>query len=162
MKNLELLPLSAEAKKRIATFARMYRQSARIAVEVVSFDGSRLIVRIEQKERINDKVLSKTDLEQRARQMFEGEIPPEWRLTVSAVNFDRTDIDRVDAEWVCAQMDRLGLKQKHLSTYTGIDKSTISTLLSEARPLTKWQRVAFYYLFKGVEFSMFSEPSTEG
>lgn len=59
MKNLDLLPISEESKKRFTTFAGMYRRNAKIAIEIVSFENNRLIVRVEQKEMMNDKHLSK-------------------------------------------------------------------------------------------------------
>ena len=45
MKNLEILPLSAESKKRIEEFARQYQRYAHIAIEIVSYSEGRLIVR---------------------------------------------------------------------------------------------------------------------
>ena len=42
-------------------------------------------------------------------------------------------------------MEKLGLKNKHVSNYTGIDKCTVSTLLSGDKELTKWHKVAMYY-----------------
>lgn len=49
MKNLDLLPLSAEVKKRLEEFAKQYRRMAHIVVEIVSYSDGRLIVRAEQK-----------------------------------------------------------------------------------------------------------------
>lgn len=49
MKNLELLPLPAESKKRIDEFARQYQRMGHISIEVVSYNEGRLIVRAEQK-----------------------------------------------------------------------------------------------------------------
>ena len=57
---------------------------------------------------------------------------------------DHKDIDAINVEWITTNMERFKLKAKHLSTYTGIDKSTLSILLNENRELTKWQKVAFY------------------
>ena len=37
MKNLELLPLPAESKKRIDEFARQYQRMGHISIEVVSY-----------------------------------------------------------------------------------------------------------------------------
>lgn len=156
MKNIELLPLGSEAKKRLNEFALLYKRNARIVIDIVSFDNNRLIVRVEQKEVIEgSKKLSKLELEKRVRDMFSGEIPNEWKLTISAVDFDRKDIDNINAEWVLLQMERFGFKSKHIETYTGIDKSTLSILLNENRELTKWQKVAFYYFFKYNEISEF-------
>lgn len=156
MKNIELLPLSSEAKKRLNEFARQYKAMARIYIDIVSFSDSRLIVRAEQKQLTNGKQLSKKELEKRIRDMFTGEIPSDWKLTISAVDCDRIDIDSVNAEWINTNMKRLNIKAKNIETYTGIDKSTLSILLNGNRDLTKWQKVAFYYFFKYRELSAFA------
>lgn len=75
---------------------------------------------------INDKFLTKKELTERVREVFKREIPEGWKLTVSTVNFDRKDIDGITIDWVKRRMERLGLKDKHLSNYTGIDKCTVS------------------------------------
>ena len=138
MKNLELLPLTSEQKKRIKEFASMYKRMAHIIVEIISFNNNRLIVRVEQKDMVNDKFLTKKELSQRVRDMFEGELPEDCKLTVSAVDYDRKDIDAVDCNWAKQRMAKLGLKNKQLSTCTGIDKCTISSLLSGEKEFTKW------------------------
>ena len=155
MKNLELLPLPAESKKRIDEFARQYQRMGHISIEVVSYNEGRLIVRAEQKDLVNDKFLSKKELTERIRDMFKGEIPDDWKLTVSAVNFDRKDIDGITIDWIKRRMERLGLKSKHLINYTGIDKCTVSSLLSGDKELTKWHKVALYYFFKYYEVANF-------
>lgn len=155
MKNLEILPLSAESKKRIEEFARQYQRYAHIAIEIVSYSEGRLIVRAEQKDLVNDKFLSKKELTERVRDMFKDEIPEDWKLTVSAVNFDRKDIDGITLDWIKKRMERLRLKNKHLSNYTGIDKCTVSSILSGDKELTKWHKVALYYFFKYYEVAGF-------
>ncbi len=150
-----MLPLSIEGKKRLSTFAHQYRRMAHIAIEVVSFDDGRLIVRAEQKDMVNERFLTKKELTQRVRDMFQGEIPSEWKLTVSAVDFDRKDIDAVNVTWIKHRMEKLGLKNKHVSNYTGIDKCTVSSLLSGEKDLTKWHKVAMYYFFKYYEVARF-------
>ena len=145
MKNLDLLPLSAESKKRIDEFAKQYQRYGHISIEVVSYSDSRLIIRAEQKDLVNDKFLTKKELTERVREMFKGEIPDDWKLTVSAVNFDRKDIDGITVDWIKKRMEKLGLKSKHLSNYTGIDKCTVSSLLSGDKELTKWHKVFKYY-----------------
>lgn len=155
MKNLELLPLTAEVKKRLEEFAKQYRRIAHIVIEIVSYSENRLIVRAEQKDLYNDKFLSKKELTERVREMFKGEIPDDWKLTVSAVNFDRRDIDNITVDWIKGRMDKLGLKAKYLSNYTGIDKCTVSSVLSGDKDLTKWHKVAMYYFFKYYEAANF-------
>ena len=142
MKNLELLPIADEAKKRINEFAKLYKRNAHVVVDVVSFEDNRLIVRAEQKDLVNGKLLSKKELTDRVREMLKGELPDDWKLTVSAVDFDRKDIEDVNADWIKRRMEKLGLKNKHLSNYTGIDKCTVSSILSGGKELTKWSKVA--------------------
>ena len=155
MKNLDLLPLTAEVKQQLEEFAKQYRRMAHIVIEIVSYSEGRLIVRAEQKDLVNDKFLSKKELTERVREMFKGEIPDDWKLTVSAVNFDRKDIDNITVAWVKTRMERLGLKAKHLSNYTGIDKCTMSSILSGNKDLTKWHKVGLYYFFKYYEMANF-------
>lgn len=155
MKNIELLPISPDAQKRISEFAAQYRKMSRIYIEVVSFNGQRLIVRAEQKEAVNDKILTKKELTERVREMFMNEVPDDWKLTVSAVNFDRRDIAAVDDEWLRRNMERLNLKAKDIISYTGIDKSTLSLYMSGDRPMSKLAKAAFYYFFKYYEMTNF-------
>jgi len=155
MKNLELLPLSEEKKKRLKTFARMYRQNARIFIEVVSFGDNRLVVRIEQKELVNGKFLNKKELIDRTRDMFKGEIPDDWKLIVSPVDYNPQDIESISANWITRRMNDLGIKAKHICKSTGIDKSTISSMLAGEKELTKWHKTAFYYFFKYYEVAQF-------
>lgn len=149
--DLTLLP---ENRKRISKMIGMYKQNG-IVIDIISFSDNRLIVRVEQKT--SDKVLKKTELIKRVRELFDGELPEHWKLTVSAVDFDRNDIDSVSPERIAAQMARHNLKAKHLCTRTGIDKSTMSLILSGERELTKWHKVAFYYLFKYLEVTEFTK-----
>jgi hypothetical protein len=151
MKNIEILQLSNETKKRLTAFAKMYRQNAHIVIEIVSFKDNRLIVRIEQKDLVNEKFLSKKELVERVHDMFQGEIPETWKLVVSAVDYDRKDINDITVEWIKNRMNKLKLKGKHISVHTGIDKSTISSILHGNKELTKWHKVAFYYFFKYYE-----------
>lgn len=155
MRNLESLHLPAENERRLESESHKLWKTAHIAIEVVSFDDGRLIVRAEQKDMVNKRFLTKKELTQRVRDMFQGEIPSDWKLTVSAVDFDRKDIDAVNVTWIKHRMEKLGLKNKHVSNYTGIDKCTVSSLLSGEKDLTKWHKVAMYYFFKYYEVARF-------
>lgn len=155
MKNLDLLPVSEESKKLIANSALMYRRYAHVIIEVVSFNDNRLIVRAEQKDMVNDKHLTKKELTERVREIFTGNISEDWKLTVSAVDFDRKDIDAISVDWLKKRMEKLGLKNKHISNHTGIDKCTVSSIISGDKELTKWHKIAFYYFFKYYEVAQF-------
>jgi hypothetical protein len=155
MKNLDLLPISEEKKNRLSVGARLYQQHAHLIIDVVSLNNNRLIVRAEQKDRANGKLLNKKEVSERVRELFKGEIPEDWKLTVSAVDFDRKDIDALNPDWIRRRMANLRLKSKHISTYTGIDKCTVSTIINGEKPLTKWHKAALYYFFKYYEAAQF-------
>ena len=155
MRGIDLLPIDKESKTRLNEFALQYKKYARIIVEVISVTESRIIVRVEQKEAVNDKFLSKKELEERVRSMFNGEIPENFKLTISAVDFDRRDIESINIEWINKKMEVLNLKQKDLGSHLGIDKSSLSLIFGEQRELTKWQKACFYYFFKYYEQSNF-------
>lgn len=157
MKNIELLPIDDAAKKRLTSFAAQYRKNARIYVEIVSFKDGRLIVRAEQKEAVNGLILTKSELSKRIREMFAGEVPADWKITVSAVNFDRRDIASVNAEWINNNMKRLGLKSKDIVNHLGLDKSETSLILSGERNLSKTGKAAFYYFIKYYEMTTFGK-----
>lgn len=152
---IEDLKIPADNQKRITKMIGIYKQNG-IVIDLVSFSNNRFIVRAEQKD-TSDKVLAKAELVKRVRELFAGELPEDWKLTVSAVDFDRGDIDSVNAEWVNTQMERHNLKAKHLCTRTGIDKSTMSLFLAGEREFTKWHKVAFYYLFKYLDATVFDK-----
>lgn len=155
MRGIDLLPIEKENKARLKEFALQYKKFARIIVEVVSVVNNRIIVRVEQKEAVNDKFLSKKELEDRVRDMFNGEIPESFKLTISAVDFDRRDIEAINMDWIIKKMEKLNLKQKDLGSHLGIDKSSLSLIFGEQRELTKWQKACFYYFFKYYEQSNF-------
>lgn len=155
MRGIDLLPIEDENKTRLKEFALQYKKFARIIVEVISVTNSRIIVRVEQKEAVNNNFLSKKELEERVRDMFKGEIPEKYKLTISAVDFDRRDIEAINIEFIVKKMGNLNLKQKDLCAHLGIDKSSLSLTIGEQRELTKWQKACFYYFFKYYEQSNF-------
>ena len=155
MKSLELLPIEEEKRKRLATFARAYKQNARIYMDVISFDKNQLVVRVEQKEMVGDRYLNHKELIERTRNMFKGEIPDEWKLIVSAVDSNKNDIEAITPSWITKRMKQLGLKGKHVSNRIGIDRSTISSILTGEKELTKWHKATFYYFFKYHETAQF-------
>jgi hypothetical protein len=155
MKNLNLLPVPEETKKRLTTFSRMYRQNARIFMDIVSFNENRLIVRVEQKETGGDRFLNRKELIERTREMFKDEIPSDWKLIVSSVDSNIEDIDSISPEWITRRMKNLGIKAKNICKSIGIDKSTVSSILNGDKELTKWHKAAFYYFFKYNEAAHF-------
>jgi len=145
---ISTLPLSDESKKRISEELQRLYKNSNIIVDIVSFSDNRLIVRAEQEVLKETQQIDKKNLEKNVRDVFSDKVPATWKVTISAVDFNRSDIDSIDASWVSSKMVDLGLEPKHISTYTGIDKTELNNLLSGKVEFTEWQRVAFYYFFK--------------
>ena len=145
---ISTLPLSDESKKRISEEIQHLFKNSNIIIVIVSFSDNRLIIRAEQKILKETQQIDKKNLEKIVRDVFSDKVPSTWKVTISAVDFNRSDIDSIDASWVSSKLVELGLKPKHLSTYTGIDKTDLNNLLNGKVEFTEWQRVAFYYFFK--------------
>ena len=148
MIHINTLPLPDEYKKRISEEIQHLFKNSNINVDIVSFSDNRLIVRAEQEVIKETQQIDKKNLEKIVRDVFSDKVPSTWKVTISAVDFNRSDIDSIDAFWVSYRMEDLGLKPKYLSVYTGIEKTELNNLLNGKVEFTEWQRVAFYYFFK--------------
>jgi hypothetical protein len=157
MKNIELLPVSPEIRNRISEMAKQYKRFAKVYIDVVSFDKNKLIVRVEQKEPVNGKVLNAAQLVDRVRELFKGELPDSVKLSISPVYFDREEISQVSPEWIKERIAKNNLKLRNLHSYMNLDVSTLSSIINGEKPLTKWHKTAIYYFFKYYEFTMKQE-----
>jgi hypothetical protein len=159
VKNIELLPVTPEIRNRISEMAKQYKRFAKVYIDVVSFDKNKLVVRVEQKEPVNGKVLNSSQLVDRVRELFKGELPDGITLNVSPVYFDREEINQVSPEWIKERIAKHNLKLRNLHSYTNLDVSTLSSIINGEKPLTKWHKVAIYYFFKYYEFTMKQEKA---
>jgi hypothetical protein len=53
--------------------------------------------------------LRNKELIERVREMFQGELPENWKLIVSPVDYDRKDIDSMTVEWIRHRMRNLNI-----------------------------------------------------
>lgn len=119
-----------------------------IYIRPVKYDNGILYVQAEQRKFINSKVLTASELIERGKEVFEGKFEAPTKVIVSPI-FDNTDeLMSVNADYVKGKMNDLKLKPRHIYKALGLDKSTVSLLLSGERKFTKSMRAAFYYFFK--------------
>jgi hypothetical protein len=147
MKGLELLKfLDKEQINLIKNSEQNYKRFARIHFQILSFENNEIIVKVWQTENVAGSYLPAKELLTRAKDIFKGMIPENIKLHIRPIpfdpleNFSLTDIEN--------QMNELGLQAKDLVKLLDIDKSTISSLLSRNRNLSKATKAMFYYLFK--------------
>jgi len=64
----------------------------------------------------------------------------------------KEDIEKVNTRYIHERLEENGLIPADLVDFLGIDKSTISLLLNNYKPLTKWHKATFYYFFKALYY----------
>lgn len=140
-------PLSAQDRDKVEKLIAMNKRIG-INIEPLSFEYNTLLVRVEQKKYLNDKILTDKELVTRAKEVFEGKLPDDVKVLVSPIFSNRDELGKINLKYIRTRMEELGLKQSHISKYLDIDKVSLSRILNEERELTKWQKAAFYYFFK--------------
>jgi hypothetical protein len=150
MKGIELLThITDEQKKLLIHSEEQYKKFARIYFEVLSVDNDTISLKVHQLESNAGKYLSASDLTERAKEVFEGCVPVGRNLHVRAVPFKFLEV--VELDYINKRKVELGLSDIDLSRLLDIRKENLSRILNDVRGLTKWQKSAFYYLFKSLE-----------
>ena len=151
MKGIEKLDfLTEDQKTLLENSALQYRRFARIYIEVIDNLDGQVTLKIQQKENPTGNYLNRDELLDRLTSAFEGMIPEGIKVTLRAIPF-KGELDLVDLEYVEQKKVELGLKDADLSRMLNIRKDNLSVILNSHRGLTKWQKAAFYYLFKTFE-----------
>lgn len=149
MKNIDRLPVDEAKKQAILESAGNYLRNARIKTDIVAISGSVITVRIEQVEKLTDKVFTGKELADRAKLIF-APIAGEFKIRVRPLVFSGTGADAVSAEYVRNMMKKHELTQTDLCAALGIDKTTMSRLMNGKIGFTRWHRLAFYHYFKNL------------
>jgi len=149
MKGIELLTFLTEEQKRLLeTSALNYRRFARVFFQVLEASDSEVVVKVWQNENVADKYLTVKELVERTRAVFNDILPSEVRLHVRPIVYNRSELEKFDAKAVAEKMEQLGLRPKDLVRLLDIDKSSLSSMLSGKRELSKHSRAMLYYFFK--------------
>ena len=146
MKNLELLPVTQEAKQAIQKTDQNYRRFQKISVDILEVDGNTVTARIEQFDKPGDEVLTAKELIAKGKEVFSHaqNLEIRWR----PLPYTGTGMDAVSPKWVRSMMKKNGLRQSDLVDALSVDKFVISKLLSGEYEFTRWHRSAFWYYFK--------------
>ncbi|QEL01600.1 hypothetical protein FKG96_12540 [Olivibacter sp. LS-1] len=130
------LELTKEQARSISNYKRM-------GIEIEVLDEK--TVKITQSRLLNGFILNQKQLVERAKEIF-----PE-RNIVPVVH--SIDVDLIDLEWIEGRMKEFGIKRNDLIKQLAIDKSTLSSMFSGDRGLTKSQRAAFFFYFLTYELN---------
>lgn len=151
MEGLKLIPISDEARARVASFAQQYGRFANIQMKVLEADQESATVRVVQHYNTQGKYQDQKGLIERTKDLFKGEVPEGYDIRVRAIPYTPHETDQVDLDWIRQQMEVYDITQLDLVRTLGVDKPTISNLLAGRRELTRFQRAAFFFMFKNLE-----------
>ncbi len=74
----------------------------------------------------------------------------ERRLIVGAIPYVPSPVEIVTSEWIKQQMSRYRVALKQLAIDTGINKSSLSSVITGDKPLSDPMRAMFFYYFKNL------------
>lgn len=154
MENIKLLPVSEDRRERLQQFSAQYQRHAGIFFKVLEVETEKMeiVVRLVQKRNSQDKYLTQKELVDRGKDLFDGEIPSEYKIHFRAIEYKPMEIDVVDSEWIKSQMKIYDLQNKDLVQALGVDRFVISKIVNGSKEVNSFQRSAFYYYFKCLSF----------
>lgn len=149
IKGIEKIPsLTDEGKEFLKTSELQYMRFGRIYFEVLRYKDNELVVKTGQLKNEAGKYLSTAELVNRAKDVFGKVVPDGTVIHVHPTTFEKHEFKTYSVENITDEMESLGLKIKDLVKLLDIDKTTITSVLSGAKPLTNPYKAMFYYLFK--------------
>lgn len=150
MKYINELPLLEKEKSRIVDSIENYKRFAKVYIRILKVKDKEITVRIEQKELVNNKLLTLSELLDRVKNVF-ADLPADWKIHGRALTYKGGKNEPATAEDLKREMEKRNIKASHLVLYLGVDKHAISKLLSKDKPLTGFQAAAFKYLWKWLD-----------
>lgn len=127
-----------------------YKRFASVFFEVIDFYKitNEVIVKVWQNENNAANYLPEKELITRAKDVFTDFLPKGVKLHIRPVPYEKDKLLNLTIDDVKQTMQDLGLQQKDLVKLLDMDKTSISRLFNEIRPLTNIQKAMFFYLFE--------------
>ena len=109
----------------------------------ITIEGDTIIIK--QSRPINGRILNQKELYERAREIY-----PEAKVVPVVYSLD---VDMITLDWISGKMDEFGIKHNDLVKQLAIDKSSLSSIFSGDRGLSKGQKAAFFFYFLSYELN---------
>ncbi|WP_051359927.1 hypothetical protein [Adhaeribacter aquaticus] len=151
MRNLNLLDIDNEVRELIQVSSDKLRAYAGIAVDILEVNEKTIRIHVEQKELKNNYILNQKQLVSRAGALFTP-LERKFKLYFVPVIYV-PPLNQVTQEWINERMQELGLSRNDIIKQVGIDKATLSEMLSGEKALTKFHKATFYYYFLTYELN---------
>lgn len=148
IKNIHLIKwLDENALLRLEQAALAHQRFSDIHFKIVSVTDEKVVILTTQNKNFHQNQFDAKRLVEITKEVF-VKFLDEKALNVAAVPFISSPTEVVDSTWITEQMSRYKIALKQISADTGINKSSLSSVITGDKPLSAVMRGMFYYYFK--------------
>lgn len=124
----------------------LQKRHSRITFKVISENENEVVVRVTQNRNPNGNHFSAERLVEITKELYA--LKNETRtLIIHSVPYIEPPADKIDTDWIKAQMKKYKIGSKKLVEDLGIAKSEISSLINNKREMGIRTKGLFYYYF---------------
>lgn len=127
--------------------AEQHRRHASIEFKVLECSESTLVVRVVQERSHAGNYFDQKRLVEIVRETF-SELGPWTTVRARPIPYAPAPPDVVTPDWIKAQMEARGLKNKEVAQDMGIDANSVSAFKNGLKPLSGVVKAAFFYYFE--------------
>lgn len=149
IKNIDLIKhlLTEDQLQEFETGATMHLRNSRIEFKILEVKGDEITVRVTQGESPGENQLSKKELVNRTKDLFNHFLPD--KIThVRSYAYAVSKVDVVSQSWIQNQMQSKGITEKKISAESGIDKERIHEWIAGKRPMSQEVKAMFWYMLR--------------
>lgn len=151
IKNINYLTWLEESEKlRLEQSALAHQRFSNITFKIIAVNENDVTIAIFQGKSFQENHFDIKRLVEIAKENFTPFIVNK-KILVQPSPYKPSPVEVVNSEWITAQMSRYHIALKQLAIDTGINKSSLSSVITGQKPLSDPMRAMFYYFFKGLE-----------
>ena len=146
IKNVHLMEdiPSAELEK-LEKGALMHRQYSGITFKVMEYDSKKAVIQVAQAKHVNENYFDKKRLIEITHETFDKFLGR--KIHVQPIPYAPSPVEKVDSNWVRKKMLDNGIKLKDMVGETGLNKTQLSPLINDSKPLSQVTKAMLYYYF---------------
>ena len=151
IKNIHLLTWLDEATLlRMEQAALAHQRFSAIQFKVVEVTADTVTIMTTQGKSFHENQTDAKRLVEITKEVFAPYLF-DMKLHVGTIPYVPSPVEVVTSEWITQQMSRYKVALKQLAADTGINKSSLSSVITGDKPLSDPMRAMFYYYLKGFE-----------
>jgi hypothetical protein len=148
IKGLTLLPkeVSKETILEMEQAALVQARQANLEFKIIEVKDKNVVIRVSQ-DKEAEEFYSRDQLIKAVHETFFSFFPGR-RILVHPFPYKRPPVDDVDIEWINKKMLHFNIGLKQIVADTGLNKSSLSTLINGGKELSQSMKALFYYYFE--------------